>query len=104
MRTLTASHNPISLFEDLHLDSLDGECHFTTSMKTLLVMSKVIEDTLKLHKKRCSLYSGFQVSKRSTAGIDVTTVMSRPILGPNLGPIFDKNNLKSQMLVLKCDS
>ncbi len=60
VRTLTASHNPIPLFEDLHLDSLDGECHFTTSRKTLLVMSKVIEDTLKLHKKRCSLYSGFQ--------------------------------------------
>ena len=64
VRTLTASHNPIPLFEDLHLDSLDGECHFTTSRKTLLVMSKVIEDTLKLHKKRCSLYSGFQELSR----------------------------------------
>jgi len=64
VRTLTASHNPIPLFEDLHLDSLDGECHFTTSRKTLLMMSKVIEDTLKLHKKRCSLYSGFQELSR----------------------------------------
>ncbi len=64
VRTLTASHNPIPLFDDLHLDSLDGECHFTTSRKTLLVMSKVIEDTLKLHKKRCSLYSGFQELSR----------------------------------------
>jgi len=64
VRTLTSSHNPIPLFEDLHLDSLDGECHFTTSRKTLLMMSKVIEDTLKLHKKRCSLYSGFQELSR----------------------------------------
>ena len=64
VRTLTASHNPIPLFEDLHLDSLDGECHFTTSRKTLLMMSKVIEDTLNLHKKRCSLYSGFQELSR----------------------------------------
>ncbi len=64
VKTLTASHNPIPLFEDLHLDSLDGECHFTTSRKTLLVMSKVIEDTLTLHKKRGSLYSGFQELSR----------------------------------------
>jgi hypothetical protein len=64
VRTLTASHNPIPLFEDLHLDSLDGECHFTTSRRTLLMMSKVIEDTLNLHKKRCSLYSGFQELSR----------------------------------------
>ena len=64
VKTLTASHNPIPLFDDLHIDSLDGECHFTTSRKTLLVMSKVIEDTLKLHKKRCSLYSGFQELSR----------------------------------------
>ena len=64
VKTLTSSHNPIPLFDDLHLDSLDGECHFTTSRKTLLVMSKVIEDTLKLHKKRFSLYSGFQELSR----------------------------------------
>jgi hypothetical protein len=64
VKALTASHNPIPLFDDLHLDSLDGEYHFTTSRKTLLMMSKVIEDTLKLHKKRCSLYSGFQELSR----------------------------------------
>ncbi len=64
VRTLTSSHNPIPLFDDLHIDSLDGECHFTTSRKTLLMMSRVIEDTLKLHKKRCSLYSGFQELSR----------------------------------------
>ena len=64
VRTLTSSHNPIPLFEDLHVESLDGECHFTTSRRTLLMMSKVIEDTLKLHKKRCSLYSGFQELSR----------------------------------------
>ncbi len=64
VRTLTESHDPIPLFDDLHVESLDGEYHFTTSRRTLLMMSKVIEDTLKLHKKRCSLYSGFQQLSR----------------------------------------
>lgn len=60
VRALTESRDPSLLFEDLHTDSLDGEYHFTTSKKTLLMMSRVIEDSLKLHKKRCLLYSGFQ--------------------------------------------
>ncbi len=64
VRALTGSHNPSPLFEDLNVESLDGEYHFTTSRKTLLMMSKVIEDYLKLHKKRCSLYSGFQELSR----------------------------------------
>ncbi len=64
VRALTESHNPSPLFEDLNVESLDGEYHFTTSRKTLLMMSKVIEDYLKLHKKRCSLYSGFQELSR----------------------------------------
>jgi DICT domain-containing protein len=60
VRALTELHNPIKLLGDLHMDMLDGEYHFTTSLDTLLIMSRIIEDTLKLHKKRCSLYSGFQ--------------------------------------------
>jgi len=64
VRALTESHDPNPLFEDLHDESLDGEYHFTTSRRTLLMMSKVIEDYLKLHKKRCSLYSGFQELSR----------------------------------------
>ena len=64
VRTLTESHNPCPLVEDLDVESLDGEYHFTTSKRTLLMMSKVIEDTLKLHKKQCSLYSGFQELSR----------------------------------------
>ncbi len=64
VRALTESHNPSPLFEDLNVESLDGEYHFTTSRKTLLMMSKVIEDYLKLHKKRCTLYSGFQEISR----------------------------------------
>ena len=64
VRTLTESHDPGPLFEDLDVESLDGEYHFTTSRRTLLMMSKVIEDTLKSHKKRCSLYSGFQELSR----------------------------------------
>lgn len=64
IRALTESHDPSLLFEDLHTDLLDGEYHFTTSRKTLFMMSRVIEDSLKLHKKRCSLYSGFQELSR----------------------------------------
>lgn len=64
VRALTESHDPTPLFDDLHVESLDGECHFTSSRRTLLMMSKVIEDTLKLHKKRCLLYSGFQELSR----------------------------------------
>ena len=64
VRALTEFHNPSSLFEDLHTDSLDGEYHFTTSRDTMLMISRVIEDSLKLHKKRCSLYSGFQELSR----------------------------------------
>lgn len=64
VKELTESHNPSPLFEDLNVESLDGEYHFTTSRKTLLIMSKVIEDYLRLHKKRCSLYSGFQELSR----------------------------------------
>ncbi len=64
VRVLTEAHNPGPLIEDLNVESLDGEYHFTTSRKTLLIMSKVIEDYLKLHKKRCSLYSGFQELSR----------------------------------------
>ena len=64
VRTLTESHDPVPLVEDLDVESLDGEYHFTTSRRTLLMMSKAIEDTLKLHKKRCSLYSGFQELSR----------------------------------------
>lgn len=60
VRALTELHNPIKLLGDLHMDMLDGEYHFTTSLDTLLIMSRIIEDTLKLHKKRCSLYSSFQ--------------------------------------------
>ncbi len=67
VRTLTESHDPTPLFDDLHVESFDGEYHFTTSKRTLLMMSKVIEDTLKLHKKRCSLYSGFQELSRFKA-------------------------------------
>ncbi|GAX59264.1 sensor protein [Candidatus Scalindua japonica] len=64
VRALTVSHDPTPLFDDLQLESLDGECHFTSSRRTLLMMSRVIEDTLKLHKKRCLLYSGFQELSR----------------------------------------
>jgi DICT domain-containing protein len=64
VRALTESHDPSLLFEDLHTDSLDGEYHFTTSKKTLFMMSRVIEDSLKIHKKRCTLYSGFQELSR----------------------------------------
>ncbi len=64
VQALTESHNPSPLFDDLNVDSLDGEYHFTTSRKTLLMMSKVIEDYSKLHKKQCSLYSGFQELSR----------------------------------------
>ncbi len=64
VRALTEAHNPNPLIEDLNVESLDGEYHFTTSRKTLLIMSKVIEDYLKLHKRRCSLYSGFQELSR----------------------------------------
>ncbi len=60
VRVLTELHNPIKLLNDLHMDMLDGEYHFTTSIETLLMISKVIEDSLKLHKKKCTLYSGFQ--------------------------------------------
>ncbi len=60
VRALTELHNPIKLLNDLHMDMLDGEYHFTTSMETLLMMSKIIEDSVKLHKKKCTLYSGFQ--------------------------------------------
>lgn len=64
VRALDKYHKPNLLLEDLHLDALDGECHFTTSQETLLLMSRVIEDTLKLHKKQCSLYAGFQELSR----------------------------------------
>ncbi len=64
VRALTESHNPSPLFEDLNVESLDGEYHFTSSRETLLIMSKVIEDYLKLHKKQCSLYSCFQELSR----------------------------------------
>ena len=64
VRALTESHDPSLLFEDLHTDSLDGEYHFTTSKKTLFMMSRVIEDSLRIHKKRCTLYSGFQELSR----------------------------------------
>ncbi len=60
VRALTELHNPIKLLNDLHMDMLDGEYHFTTSMETLLMMSKIIEDSVKMHKKKCTLYSGFQ--------------------------------------------
>ena len=64
VRALTESHDPSLLFDELHTDSLDGEYHFTTSRKTLFMMSRVIEDSLRLHKKRCTLYSGFQELSR----------------------------------------
>ncbi|ODS33333.1 MAG: hypothetical protein SCARUB_01513 [Candidatus Scalindua rubra] len=64
VRALKEFHNPGLLLEDLHIDSLDGEYHFTTSRETLFMMSRVIEDSLKLHKKRCTLYSGFQELSR----------------------------------------
>ena len=64
VRALTESHDPSLLFEDLRTDSLDGEYHFTTSKKTLFMMSRVIEDSLRIHKKRCTLYSGFQELSR----------------------------------------
>ena len=64
VRALTESHDPSLLFDELHTDSLDGEYHFTTSRKTLSMMSRVIEDSLKLHKNRCTLYSGFQELSR----------------------------------------
>ena len=60
VRALAEFHNPAKLLNDLHLDMLDGEYHFTTSMETLHMMSRIIEDSLKLHKKKCNLYSGFQ--------------------------------------------
>lgn len=60
VRALTEFHNPGMLLNDLHVDMLDGEYHFTTSVNTLHMISRIIEDTLKLHKKQCSLYSGFQ--------------------------------------------
>lgn len=64
VRALTEFHNPIKLLNELHMDMLDGEYHFTTSIETLHMMSKIIENSLRLHKKRCSLYSGFQELSR----------------------------------------
>ncbi len=64
VRDLDKYHKPDFLLEDLHLDMIDGEYHFTTSLDTLLLMSRVIENTLKLHKKQCSLYTGFQELSR----------------------------------------
>lgn len=64
VRALDKYHNPNLLLEDLHMDNLDGDYHFTTSMGTLVLMSRIIEDTLKLHRKQCSLYAGFQELSR----------------------------------------
>ncbi|GJQ57359.1 MAG: hypothetical protein SCALA701_01600 [Candidatus Scalindua sp.] len=64
VQALDKYHKPSPLLEDLDLDMFDGEYHFTTSRATLLLMSRVIEDTLKLHKKQCSLYAGFQELSR----------------------------------------
>jgi DICT domain-containing protein len=64
VRALDKCHNPNLLLEDLHMDTLDGEYHFTTSRDTLVLMSRIIEDTLRLHRKQCSLYAGFQELSR----------------------------------------
>jgi len=64
VRALDKYHNPNLLLEDLHMDTLDGDYHFTTSRDTLVLMSRIIEDTLRLHRKQCSLYAGFQELSR----------------------------------------
>lgn len=61
VRDLKERHNPLPLFENLHIDSLDGEYQFTTSIKTLHLVSRTIENTLKIHKKQGVLYVGFQL-------------------------------------------
>ena len=70
VKALKKYHNPLPLFEDLNIDSLDGEYEFTTSIKTLHLVSRSIENTLKLHKGKCVLYSGFQILSHFAGYVD----------------------------------
>mgnify|MGYP001574054579 CR=1 FL=1 len=70
VHTLKEYHNPLPLFEDLHMDSLDGEYQFTTSIKSLHLVSRAIENTLKIHKNKCVLYAGFQLLSHFSEYLD----------------------------------
>ncbi len=70
VRALTEYHNPLPLFEDLNIDTLDGEYQFTTSLKTLHMVSNTIENVLKIHKKRGVLYAGFQLMSHFAEYVD----------------------------------
>ena len=70
VKALKQYHNPLPLFNDLDADYLDGEYQFTTSIKTLHLVSRSIENTLKVHKKKCVLYTGFQVLSHFSKYID----------------------------------
>lgn len=61
VRALKIQHNPLPLFDDLQINSIDGEYQFTTSIKTLHLVSRTIENTLRVHKKKGVLYVGFQL-------------------------------------------
>ncbi len=60
VKALKEYHNPLPLIEDLHVNSIDGDYQFTTSILTLQFVSRTIENTLKIHKKKSTLYVGFQ--------------------------------------------
>ena len=60
VKALKEYHNPLPLLDDLHANSIDGDYQFTTSIQTLHFVSRTIENTLKLHKKKSTLYVGFQ--------------------------------------------
>lgn len=70
VKTLKQRHNPLPLFDDLHTDTIDGEYEFSTSIKTLHLVSRAIENTLKAHKRRCTLYTGFQVLSHFAGYLD----------------------------------
>ncbi len=70
VRALKQNHNPLPLFNDLHIDALDADYQFTTSLQTLHLVSRTIENSLKAHKHRSVLYSGFQVLSHFTDYIE----------------------------------
>ena len=70
VKALKEYHNPLPLFDDLHVDSIDGDYQFTTSIQTLHFVSRTIENTLKIHKKKSTLYVGFQTLSHFKGYID----------------------------------
>ena len=70
VRAFKEEHNPLPLFEDLSIDTLDGEYQFTTSLKTLHMVSNTIENVLKIHKNRGVLYAGFQLLSHFSTYVD----------------------------------